>query len=158
MPAKKRIVIIEDFEPTRSSICKALEEKGFEIIPFKNLAEAMVYIEASPPDLILSDLITHKDLEGVEHVIDRLLEKKLRFAFWMTPTDPGIETQKNQEEISLFMEGLPEHYRISYNPEKALDQEQIDLIVENFKNKKKTTLSFFNRSTALSKILDYFNI
>jgi DNA-binding response OmpR family regulator len=52
----KRILVVEDEDEIRASICGALRDDGFAVVPAATLAEASALIEAESFDAIALDL------------------------------------------------------------------------------------------------------
>ena len=53
---KSRILIVDDNETVRLSLCKILEQHGFEVTCAADVTEALRYISADKYDVLLSDL------------------------------------------------------------------------------------------------------
>ncbi|HKV40393.1 MAG TPA: response regulator [Blastocatellia bacterium] len=54
--AKKKILLVEDFEDSRFSLSKLLQIEGFDVIEAKDGSQAVDLAESKNPDLILMDL------------------------------------------------------------------------------------------------------
>ena len=52
----KRVLLVEDFEDSRFSLCKLLEIEGYEVLEAGDGAQAIDIAINSKPDLILMDL------------------------------------------------------------------------------------------------------
>lgn len=56
MSARKRVLLVEDFEDSRTGLSKLLEIEGYEVIEATDGAQAIDLAISSKPDLILMDL------------------------------------------------------------------------------------------------------
>ncbi|MDP9158801.1 MAG: response regulator [Acidobacteriota bacterium] len=54
--SKTRILIVEDDVTVRQTICKLLEEEGYEVSTADDGFDALLHLQQAVPDLILSDL------------------------------------------------------------------------------------------------------
>jgi CheY-like chemotaxis protein len=64
-----RILVIDDEEPVRSIIRRSLEHQGHEVVEAEDGAEGTRIFEASPFDLVITDLIM-PEKEGIETILD----------------------------------------------------------------------------------------
>jgi len=64
-----RILVIDDEEPVRSIIKRGLEHHGHEVVEAEDGAEGTRVFEASPFDLVITDLIM-PEKEGIETILD----------------------------------------------------------------------------------------
>lgn len=153
---KKVIVFIDDDPMTRELVKSVLEEKNFEVRSFPNFDEALKYLEHHTPELIISDLIGHDDYNGIEFYLKHIMQNKIQFALWSGSVDFSIN--KGVKNFSLLLEGMPMDYRVTYNPTESLSQDQVNLIIEDFKNNEKTLFPAFRKPCDLDNILQYFNL
>ena len=56
MSARKRVLLVEDFEDSRTGLSKLLEIEGYEVIEAMDGAQAIDLAISSKPDIILMDL------------------------------------------------------------------------------------------------------
>ena len=56
MSAPKRVLLVEDFEDSRTGLSKLLEIEGYEVIEATDGAQAIDLALSSKPDIILMDL------------------------------------------------------------------------------------------------------
>ncbi len=56
MTTPKRVLLVEDFEDSRTGLSKLLEIEGYEVIEATNGAQAIEFAISSKPDIILMDL------------------------------------------------------------------------------------------------------
>ncbi|HEY8095492.1 MAG TPA: diguanylate cyclase [Methylobacter sp.] len=63
-----RVVLIEDDEAAGAELSKGLSQFGYEVMHYTNFAEAEVTILASPPDVLVADIILSKQVsvEGTD--------------------------------------------------------------------------------------------
>lgn len=153
---KKLIVFIDDNIELRGIIKDVLESKDFRVETFPSFDEALKFLENNKPELIISDLIGHDDYNGVEFYIRHIMEKRIQFALWTGSLD--FTDKKGIQNFSLFLDGMPQDFRITYDPDKALQQGEVDLIVEDFKNNRKHIFPCFAKPGSIDKILKYFNL
>lgn len=156
MNEKKLIVLIDDYFDLRETIKFILEEKGFEVADFRSFEDALSFMETRKPELIISDLIGHENMNGVEFYINHIMEKKIKFALWSGSVD--LKHENRTAEMDLFLEGMPKDFRVSYDPNTALDQKHVDLIVEDFKRDTKVSFPAFSKLGNIEDILKYFNL
>ena len=52
-----KILVIDDSSFQRKIICSLLKEEGYELATAENGKEAIEHLRASPPDLVISDLL-----------------------------------------------------------------------------------------------------
>jgi DNA-binding response OmpR family regulator len=64
-----RILIIDDEEPIRSVLRRGLEHYGHDVVEAEDGAEGTRLFEASPFDLVITDLIM-PGKEGIETILD----------------------------------------------------------------------------------------
>ena len=95
-------------------------------------------------------------MNGVEFYIRHILEKKIQFAIWSGSLD--LNSENGLKSFSLFLEGMPQDFRVTYDPRKALNQKQVDLIVHDFKNNRETTFPCFEKPGSIDDILKYFKL
>lgn len=62
MKSPKRVLLVDDFEDSRTGLKKLLEIEGYEVIEAADGAQAIEYALSSKPDIILMDL----SLPGVD--------------------------------------------------------------------------------------------
>ena len=153
--SQKLIVMIDDDPVTLEMCAELLESKDFKVETFNSFETALPFIEQNKPELIISDLIGHDDMNGVEFYLRHIIDKRIQFAIWSGSVDLGSKDGVNS--LGTFLQGMPEDYRVSYDPNQALDQQQVDLIVEDFKNKEKRMFPCFPKPGDLNQILKYFN-
>lgn len=153
---KKLIVFIDDDPTTREMVSAVLEEKDFKVEAFESFDEALKFLEHNTPELIISDLVGHDDYNGVEFYLRHVMERKIQFALWSGSVD--FSDQDGVRSFSLFLEGMPADYRVSYDPSATLSQYQVDLIIEDFKRNKTARFPAFTKPGDLNEILKYFNL
>jgi len=56
MTTPKRVLLVEDFEDSRTGLSKLLEIEGYEVIEATDGAQAIEFAISSKPDIILMDL------------------------------------------------------------------------------------------------------
>ena len=56
MTTPKRVLLVEDFEDSRTGLSKLLEIEGYEVVEATDGAQAIDFAISSKPDLILMDL------------------------------------------------------------------------------------------------------
>ena len=56
MITRKRVLLVEDFEDSRTGLAKLLQIEGYEVIEATNGAQAIDFASSSKPDIILMDL------------------------------------------------------------------------------------------------------
>ena len=156
MPEKKTIVVIDDYRDLVEIVTFVLEEKGFEVKAFPSFLAALPFLEDHTPELIITDLIGHDNMNGIQFYINHIMKRKIKFAVWTGCLDLSNET--GAKNFSLFLEGMPKDYRVSYDPDKALEQGEADLIIEDFKMKKTARLHVFSKFENFNDILKYFNL
>lgn len=74
----KRILIVDDYLHNSLTLQKILESDGYQVEVAENGYAALIMIEASPPDLILMDLLI-SDLDGFE--LTRRIRQKSNLPF-----------------------------------------------------------------------------
>ena len=153
---KKLIVYIDDNTELRILVADLLDSKGFDVKTFDTFISAKEFLEHNKPELIISDLVSHDEMNGIEFYIRHIMEKKIEFAIWTGSLD--LYDEDSVRKFSLFLEGMPKDYRITYDPKKALKQGEVDLIIEDFKRNKKATFPCFPKPGNIEDILKYFNL
>lgn len=153
---KKIIVFIDDDPMTREMVSAVLEEKSFEVRAFSNFYEALKFLEHNTPELIISDLIGHDDYNGVEFYLKHIMQNKIQFALWSGSLDLSLE--EGVRDFSLFLDGMPVDYRVRYNPAESLSQDQVNLVVEDFKRNEMASFPAFRKPGDLNNILKHFNL
>ena len=157
MPEDKKLIVLIDDDPMTLELVKELlESKEYRVETFKSFETAKHFLDALKPDLIISDLIGHDDMNGVEFYLRHILEKKIQFAIWSGSLD--LTSEKGIQSFGLFLEGMPKDYRVTYDPAKALNQNQVELIVHDYKNNQKTTFPCFAKPGSIDDILKYFKL
>ena len=152
---KSLIVIIDNSSEVLETAAMVLEENGFEVQKFFNFEDASLFLESHTPDLIISDLIGHENIQGVEFLINNIMSQKINFALWSGNMDL---LNGDPDNLSVFFEGMPENYRVAYNPVTALSQNQVDLIIKDFSNNQSSRLPAFSKTTSIRDILKYFQM
>jgi len=61
------ILVIDDIEEARNTICKILKRSGYDVIEAHNGKEGLEALEQHHPDLILTDIIM-PEMEGLEAI------------------------------------------------------------------------------------------
>src|SRR5689334_11639363 len=56
MAEKKKVMVVEDFEDSRFSLCKLFEIEGYDVVEAANGKQAVEVAELELPDCILMDL------------------------------------------------------------------------------------------------------
>ena len=56
MAEKKKVMVVEDFEDSRFSLCKLFESEGYDVVEAANGKQAVEVAELELPDCILMDL------------------------------------------------------------------------------------------------------
>ena len=56
MSARKRVLLVEDFEDSRTGLSKLLQIEGYEVVEATDGAQAIDFAISSKPDIILMDL------------------------------------------------------------------------------------------------------
>src|ERR1700746_2347223 len=64
MPSRKRVLFVDDEPSIRLTLPPVLEEHGFEVPSASSVAEALVEINSSPFDALLSDLNIGEEGDG----------------------------------------------------------------------------------------------
>ncbi len=62
------ILVVDDEEPVRYTICKTLKREGHEVREAADGQEALEAMEKAPSDLVITDIIM-PNIEGVELVV-----------------------------------------------------------------------------------------
>lgn len=154
--SKKLIVLIDDFLDSNEVVKMFLEEKGYEVATFSNFNDAKEFLNTHTPELILSDLIGHDNINGVEFYINEIMNRKWNFAIWTGCL--SLADESTVRDFGVFLEGLPKDYRVTFDPKKALSQGEVDLIIQDYKNNTTSTFPVFSKPAELQKIMSYFNL
>ena len=156
MPDKKLIVMIDDSIDFTSTVQCILQEQGFEVATFGTFNEALPFLESHKPELIISDLIGHDNINGVEFYIQHIMKKHWNFALWsgLVDTDP----KDKGAGFSLFLDGIPKDYRVTYDKSNCLSQKEVDVIITDFKNNTTSTFPAFSKPGELKDIIDFFKL
>jgi len=66
MPAeKKKILIVDDSETSAMYTCVLLSRMGFDVVPVQNGLEALKYLKADTPEMIIMDIDSRRDEAAV---------------------------------------------------------------------------------------------
>lgn len=69
IPAGSHFLVVDDDEPLRNRLARALSDRGYAVTTAGNAAEAMAVFDADPPDLVILDL-RMPDRSGLEVLRD----------------------------------------------------------------------------------------
>lgn len=151
---KPLIVFIDDYEALRGNVEFVLNEKGYTVKTFSNFKDALTFIKAHKPDLIISDLIGHDHLNGINFYIDHIMSMNIQFAIWTGSLD--FKNKEHVKDFEIFIDGLPEGYKVSFDPEIALIRKNVDLVIEDEKSKVSSRFPIFQKEGDLGPLLTYF--
>ena len=73
--AEKSLLILDDDDPLRSRLTRAMEKKGFEVLEAKTVAESLSIVRNRPPKFAVIDLRL-EDGNGLD-VVKELSTKKM---------------------------------------------------------------------------------
>jgi DNA-binding NtrC family response regulator len=149
MSEKGRILVVDDTESFRFLINRCLEDAGYEIICVTDGAAALVELEQSPFDLVISDLVM-PEMDGVTLLRQaRGLRPHLPFvlitaygsidgavAAIKEGADDYLLKPLNWDELLLMVARLLKQHRVQVNYNRLLDLER-----EKFSFQNITTLS-----------------
>ena len=150
---RKKLVVIIDGElgSLFKKTLKGIFKKGknpFQIKSFKSFCNAMPFLKKHKPDLIISDLIKYQDdLKGAEAIINGLINKRIDFVLSALNEEDFEKLKSN----SLFMEGLPKNFFTTYDQDAHLTQEEVNVIVQDYRNSRFSTFK-------AEDVVKYFNI
>ena len=153
---KKTIVIIDNYLHQNEIVKNLFENMGFKVVSFSSFSEASDFLNVHTPELIISDLIGHENISGVEFYINEVMNRNLNFALWT-----GCLTLKDEgtvKDFGLFLEGLPKDYRVTFDPKKALNQGEVELIIQDYKRNSIRTFSAFSKPGDPRRILEHFKL
>jgi CheY-like chemotaxis protein len=164
MTTKKTILLIDDHEPTLDSAKEILEEKGFLVHAFRHFEEAVHFLNKQKPNLIISDLMGHTKVNGLQFFIEQVWYRNIPFSL-LTGSLNNQEIRersgvgrllKNASENSIQKgHGTAQSIHISFDKEKMLLQEPMDITVENTLTHNKVSFRVFPKPTSLDAILKY---
>ena len=158
MITSKQIVMIDDYVELGEAVTVILEEKGFAVHFFSTFHEAIPFIETHVPDLIISDLMGHDNMTGVDFYIRHIMQKNIHFAIWTGSID--LSDTEHAKDFNLFLEEMPRGFRLTYNITDALSNREADLIIEDSIRNQKAIVPIFPkpREHCVQAILDYFRM
>ena len=154
--SRKLIVLIDDYLFQNEVVQTILVERGFEVAAFTSFKDAAEFLSTHTPELIISDLVGHENINGVEFYINEIMKRKVNFALWTGVLD--IKNGNVEKDMGLFLEGLPKDYKVSFDPKQALSQGEVDLIIQDFKNNTTSTFPVFEKPGNLGDIIKHFNL
>ncbi len=104
-----KILIVDDSKAMRTIVLRNLKQAGFEAHTYSeasNGAEALKAIQASPPDLVLSDW-NMPEMTGIELLTElRKIGSQVKFGFVTSESTEEIR-QKAHESGALFLIAKP---------------------------------------------------
>ena len=145
---KKLIVFIDDNAELRTIVSDILELKGFRAKIFDNFQSALRFLESCKPDLIISDLIGHDLINGIEFYIRHIMEKNLEFSIWSGTVN--LLSEEGVRHFRLLLKDLPKDFYITFDEVKALKQGKIDLVIEDCTHNKKAVFPCFSNISTYS--------
>jgi two-component system response regulator AtoC len=90
MAASLTLVIVDDEEIVRISTADDLRDRGYEVIDFDNAADALVFLERHPVDIVLSD-IRMPGMDGLE-LLSAVKKRSPQTAVIMMTAFGSVET------------------------------------------------------------------
>ena len=87
-PAKTRVLVVDDNDAIRLTLCKILEQHNFHVTCAANVSEALTFISVQPFDVLLSDLHMPGPGDGLTVV--------------------SAMRHKNPEAVTLLLSAFPE--------------------------------------------------
>jgi FixJ family two-component response regulator len=148
------IIVIDD-SPTMANLTqKILEDKGYRVRSFHSFEEAYSFLSLNPVDLVIADFITKEEMSGLDFYIRHLMDKKIKCALWSGTVD--LSLRDDGAGLHAFFKRTIRDLKISFNFEKAKKNRRIDLLVEDFAEKRMTVIPLFQKASSLDVILNYF--
>ncbi|MBN2010627.1 response regulator [candidate division KSB1 bacterium] len=72
-----RILVIDDIDEARNTVCKILTRNGFDVVEAYNGKEAIKLVKNNMPDLVITDILM-PEMEGLETIQELMkLNRKL---------------------------------------------------------------------------------
>jgi len=153
----QQLLVVIDDSPTMATLTqKILEDKGFEVKTFESFKQAYSFITLNPVDLIIADFITKDEMSSLEFYIRYLMDKKFKCALWSGTID--LSLKDDGAGLSVYLKRFARNCKVSFNFEKARLHHRIDLLVEDFENKRMTVIPLFQKASSLDTILSYFSM
>lgn len=122
MSRKHRILVIDDEEAVRHTICENLEYSGYEVIQATDGQHGLTMIDAqNPPDIIITDIIMPRK-EGLEMIVE---VKKLHPGIKLIAISGGGRTRTMD-----FLEIAKKLGADAILP-KPVDLEELELVLKN---------------------------
>lgn len=91
MPRRKRVLFVDDEPSIRLTLPPILEQHGFDVKAAGSVAEAVLQIEASRFDVLISDLNIEEGGDGLR-IVSAMRQKQPRCITLILTGYPGFET------------------------------------------------------------------
>ncbi|KAB8331395.1 response regulator [Scytonema tolypothrichoides VB-61278] len=95
---RRRILVVDDCQLNVALLEAALEAEGYDVDTAKNGSIALAKIEASPPDLVLSDVIM-PEMDGYE--LTRCIRQNKKLPFIPILLITGSEQMSSMQELDI---------------------------------------------------------
>ena len=98
---RRRILVVDDCELNLVLLETALEAEGYDVDTANNGSIALAKIEASPPDLVLSDVIMPK-MNGYE--LARCIRQNEKLPFIPILLITGTQQMSSMQELDIWFD------------------------------------------------------
>ena len=149
----KKAVIIDEFPSEYKEVKSLLNELDFDVIEFLTFYDSVEYLENNKVDLIFSDLVINDDLDGFEKYLDTL-KRNDAFVLCLVKMNMLIDERKRKKNHSLLFDGMPKEYLLRYDPKKALEQSEIDMLIKSLRKSKQEEVLDKDKTLMVFDFLD----